>query len=167
MFRALGSGLVECVVCYYYVTYKFQSESTLYSLTKCHWPPCLKQVPYLKFKWQQRDSNPQPLRLLSSTRPFSVIQISAPYRWVLTAQLNHLVCMASLAKWLSARLRSKWLWVRITLLSLYWMWLCSGHGQCIVVSLLKVPLLKEGVNLRLKVQKNYLYSDGQNIWQKQ
>ena len=43
--------------------------------------PCSQQAPYLKFKWQQRDS-------------------------------------ASLAKWLSVRLRTKWLWVRISLLSL-------------------------------------------------
>ena len=33
-------------------------ENPLYSL-----PPCTRQVPYLKFKWQQRDSNPQPLSL--------------------------------------------------------------------------------------------------------
>ena len=40
-------------VCYYHVTYKFQSESTLYSLPECQGTFCLKQVPYLKFKWQQ------------------------------------------------------------------------------------------------------------------
>ena len=43
------------------VTYEFQSEFTLYSLPECQGIPCLKQAPYLKFKWQQRDSNPQPL----------------------------------------------------------------------------------------------------------
>ena len=43
-----------------HVTYEFQSESTLYSLPECQGTPCSKQVPYLKFKWQQRDSNPQP-----------------------------------------------------------------------------------------------------------
>ena len=43
------------------------------------------------------------------------IQSNGPYRWVLTTQLNHL---ASLAKWLSVRLRIKWLWVRIPLQSL-------------------------------------------------
>ena len=32
--------------------------------------------------------------------------------------LNHLAKRASLAKWLSVRLRTKWLWVLITLLSL-------------------------------------------------
>ena len=35
--------------------------STLYSLPECQGTPCLKQVPYLKFNWQKRDSNPQPL----------------------------------------------------------------------------------------------------------
>ena len=32
-----------------------------YNLPKFQGTPCSKQVPYLKFKWQQRDSNPQPL----------------------------------------------------------------------------------------------------------
>ena len=40
---------------------EFQSESTLYSLPECQGTPCSKQAPYLKFKWQQRDSNPQSL----------------------------------------------------------------------------------------------------------
>ena len=43
------------------------------------------------------------------------IQSNAPYRWVLTTQLNHLT---SLAKWLSVRLRTKCLWVRVPLQSL-------------------------------------------------
>ena len=45
------------------MTHKFQSESALYSLPKCPANPCLKQAPYLKFQWQQQDSNPQPLGL--------------------------------------------------------------------------------------------------------
>ena len=48
-------------VCYYYVAYEFQSESTLYIFPECQETPCPKQAPYLEFKWQQRDSNPQPL----------------------------------------------------------------------------------------------------------
>ena len=40
------------------------------------------------------------------------IQSNAPCRQVLTTQLNHL---ASLAKWLSVRLWTKWLWVRVQL----------------------------------------------------
>ena len=43
------------------------------------------------------------------------IQSNAPYRQVLTTQLNHL---ASLAKSLSVRLWTRWLWVRIQLQSL-------------------------------------------------
>ena len=43
------------------------------------------------------------------------IQSNVPNRWVLATQLNHL---ASLAKWLSACLWSKWLWVRVLLQSL-------------------------------------------------
>ena len=31
------------------------------SLPEFQGTPCSKQAPYLKFKWQQRDSNPQPL----------------------------------------------------------------------------------------------------------
>ena len=37
-----------------------------------------------------------------------ILQLNAPYRQVLTPQLNHL---ASLAKWLSVRLQTNWLWV--------------------------------------------------------
>ena len=48
-------------VCYYNVTYEFQSEATLFSLPECQGTPCLKQAPYLKFKWLQRDSNQKPL----------------------------------------------------------------------------------------------------------
>ena len=48
-------------VCYYHVTYEFQSESALYSLPECQETPCSKKLPYLKFKLQQRDSYPQPL----------------------------------------------------------------------------------------------------------
>ena len=42
------------------------------------------------------------------------IQSNAPYGLVLTTQLNHL---ASLAKWLSVHLWTKWLWVRVQLQS--------------------------------------------------
>ena len=70
---------VHLIVCFYHVTFEFQNESTFCSLSECQGTPCSTQVPYLKFKWQQRDSNPQPL---------------------------------------SVRLRTKWLRVRIPLLSL-------------------------------------------------
>ena len=62
---------VHLTVSYYHVTYEFESEFTLYSLPECQGTPCSKQAPYLKFKWQQRDSNSHPLSLWMHTRPFS------------------------------------------------------------------------------------------------
>ena len=62
-------GAFDCMLlsCHVWV---FQRKSTLYSLSECQGTPCSKQTPYLKFKWQQRDSNSQPIsssvRLLSS-----------------------------------------------------------------------------------------------------
>ena len=44
-------------VYYYHVTYEIQSECTFYSRAECHGTPWSKQGPYLKLKWQQRDSN--------------------------------------------------------------------------------------------------------------
>ena len=41
------------------------------SLPECQGTPCLKQVPYLKFKWQQHDSNSWLLSLQTNTQPFS------------------------------------------------------------------------------------------------
>ena len=49
------------IACYYHVMYAFQSEFTIYQLSECEGTPCSKQTWYLKFKWQQRDSNPQSL----------------------------------------------------------------------------------------------------------
>ena len=40
----------EPTVCYYHVTYEFQSEPTLYKLPECQETPYSKQAPYLKFK---------------------------------------------------------------------------------------------------------------------
>ena len=51
----------KMTACYYHVTHKFQGQSTHYSLPECQWTPCSKQAPYMKFKWQQQDLNPQPL----------------------------------------------------------------------------------------------------------
>ena len=71
-------------------------------LPECQGTPCSKQLRYLKFKWQQRESNPQSL---SSQR-----------------KLNHL---AKLAKWSNVKysliefsFKTKWLWLWIPLLSL-------------------------------------------------
>ena len=47
---------ISSTVSYYHVKYEFQGESTLYSLPECQRTPCSRQAPYVKFKWQQRDS---------------------------------------------------------------------------------------------------------------
>ena len=47
-------------VCYY-ITCRFHSESALCSLPECQETPCSKQALYLKFRWQQQNSNLQPL----------------------------------------------------------------------------------------------------------
>ena len=48
-FRRKKSDIPMLTVCYYHVTYEFQSESTLLSLPECQGTPCSKQAPYLKF----------------------------------------------------------------------------------------------------------------------
>ena len=111
-------------------TYEFQSESTLYSLPEFQETPCSKKTPYLKFKWQQRDSTYLELSkefveiqtncrvwIHSKTRMWhdNNIQSNSPYRYVLTTQFSH---FASSAKSFRVRLWTKWLWVRILLLSL-------------------------------------------------
>ena len=53
---------IDLTVCYY-ITWRFHSESKLYSSPECQETPCLKQAQYLKFNRQQQDSNLQPLRL--------------------------------------------------------------------------------------------------------
>ena len=58
-------------ICYHHVTHEFQSESKLYSLLECRRTSWSKQALYLKLKWQQWDSNPQPLSSFNEhpTRP--------------------------------------------------------------------------------------------------
>ena len=55
---------------------------TLY-LPECQGTPCSKQVPYLKFKWRQRDSNPKPFSLWTRTSPSS----HTTHGWVLVYEL--------------------------------------------------------------------------------
>ena len=43
-------NFILITVCYYQVTYEFQSEPTLYSLPECQGTPCSEQAPYLRFK---------------------------------------------------------------------------------------------------------------------
>ena len=68
--KALCKILMILTVCYYHVSYEFQSESTFYTLPKCQRTPSSKPAPYLKFNWQWRDSNPQPLSSYINTQPF-------------------------------------------------------------------------------------------------
>ena len=67
----------------------YDSGLRLERVNECQGTPFSKQVRYLKFKW-------------------------IPYRQVLATQVNH---FTSLVKWLSVRLRTKWLHVWIPLLS--------------------------------------------------
>ena len=85
-------------VSYYHVMYEFEGESTLYSLPECQGTSCLKQVPYQKFKWHQRDSNLQPLIWYSNTQSFSQ-----------TGRVSDMIITWS---------QMQWLWIRILLLSL-------------------------------------------------
>ena len=52
-------GAFDCMLLSCYVRIS-ESIHTLY-LPECQGTPCSKQARYLKFKWLQRDSNPQPL----------------------------------------------------------------------------------------------------------
>ena len=84
--------------CYYHDRYAFQSESKFYS--------CMNVKELLARNrrniWSLSDSN----------------GIRTHSHLVRKYTLNHLAKLASLAKWLSVRLRTKWLWVRIPLLPL-------------------------------------------------
>ena len=85
-------------VCYYHVTYEFQSESTVYSLPECQKIPCSKRTPYLKFKWQQRDLNPQPLSSWTNTHSFSQtgcgFESRCVYMYLCIYKWNIYVCLS-------------------------------------------------------------------------
>ena len=95
--QQMKNTLQRCgvTVCCYYVTYAFQSESTLYS--------CLNVKELLARNrrkiWSVSDC--------SGTRTHNHLARKRT--------LNHLARLAILAKWLSVRLRTKWLWVRVPL----------------------------------------------------
>ena len=62
----------RCICLYFIIMPSAHFSVNLHSkLPECQGTPCSKQAPYLKFKWQQRDSNPQPLRLKTNTQIFS------------------------------------------------------------------------------------------------
>ena len=62
---------VHLTVCYYHVTYDFESDYTVYSLAECQGTPCSKEARYLNLKWEQGEPNPQLLSMLRNTKPFS------------------------------------------------------------------------------------------------
>ena len=83
-----------------------------------------KEAPYLKFKWQQRDSNPRPLSLLTNTQPFSQ-----------TGRMIKLCC-----EYLSVR--CIWLYVIISLCN--WIWFYRfvseyNHEDWKITNMFKVP----------------------------
>ena len=90
--------LETMTVCCYHVTYAFQSESTSYSYLN------VKELLTRNRRdiWSSSDCNGTPIynQLVRKRTP------------------NYLAKLASLAKWLSFRLRIKWLWVRVPLKSL-------------------------------------------------
>ena len=92
---------VHLTVCYFHVTYAFKSESITYS--------CLNVKELLARNnhdiWNLSDIN----------------GIWTHNHLVRKRTLNHL---AKLVKWLSVRLRTNWLWVRISLLSIITPWAC-------------------------------------------
>ena len=92
LYRNWFSRDLVLAVCYYRVTYAFQSESVLYSCLN------IKELFARNRRdiWSLSDSN----------------MIRSHNHLVRKRTLNHLV------KWLSVCLRTKWLWVRVLLLSL-------------------------------------------------
>ena len=158
-------------VCFYHVTYAFQSESTLYSclnvkellarsrreiwnLSDCNWTrthlygefDCMflschvrvseSSCSHLNFRFRACfeqgvawHSGNYRVWIHYKTRTWhdKNIQSNSPYRLILTTQLNHL---ASLAKWLSVCLWTKWLWVRVQLQSLKYL-------TCSTISIIK------------------------------
>ena len=61
-------GAFDCMFLYCHVRV-WEWIHTL-QLPKCEGTPSSKQPPYLKIKWLQQDSNPQPLTSLTNTQPF-------------------------------------------------------------------------------------------------
>ena len=101
--------IIFLTVCYYHVTYQFHSESTLNSVPECQGTPCSKQAPYLKFKWQQRDSNPQ----FTQKLPRNIITIYSQMHRLdkysqHTSIIKKKISSANLDKWLSVQVTATW-----------------------------------------------------------
>ena len=63
--RCIWLYVLSCHVCISELIYTLQ-------LPECQGTDCSKQAQNLKFKWEQRDSNPQPLSSKSNTKPFQM-----------------------------------------------------------------------------------------------
>ena len=59
-----------CIWLYVISMSRTRFRVNLHSLPECQGTPCSKQTRHLKFKWQQWDSNPQPLSLQTNTKRF-------------------------------------------------------------------------------------------------
>ena len=98
-------------VWYYHVRNQFQRESPFYSLPECQGTPWSKQALYLKFKWQQRDSNSHPLSSSTKTQPFS--QTGRKMVWMFVYELSGCefesrCCRLKMIRFYLKKLR--WLW---------------------------------------------------------
>ena len=111
-------------VCYYHVTYEFQSESKLYSLSN------VKELLARSRRniWSLSDRN----------------GIRTHNHSIRKRILNHLAKLVGVSKcsWLRVNLQTKWLWVRIPLLSLDFLILRVASHFVIIVMLYFKNILK-------------------------
>ena len=111
--------MLHLTVYYYHAKYKFQSESTLYSLPKCQGAPSSKQMPYLKLNWQQRESNTLPLYRLPKILVLKHLLIPCIQWFILIYKV--LISLVSKLKQKASVYIQKWLKLHksITSLSFY------------------------------------------------
>ena len=113
------SGNVAQIILYYHVTKQFKSH---WSHLNFRFRTCFEQsVPWHSGNYTMC------IHFEMHTWHDKNIQSNAPYRQVLTTQLNQLT---SLAKWSSVRLWTKWLWVWFQLKSLKFLACLNWLGTC-------------------------------------
>ena len=66
---------------------RMSSRVNLHSIV-CQRTPCSKQASYRKFKWQQWDSNPQPLSSWTNTQKLKLKLVSLLNCWVFVYELS-------------------------------------------------------------------------------
>ena len=103
------------------------------------------------------------------------LESNGPYRKVFTTQLNH---MTILVKWLNVRLWTKWLWVRIPLLSLkrqicclLWVWSSLTFRKNIECGLtlnlvydMKMTCSQRHLIGRYTQYSSIIWADWLNVW---